>query len=42
MNKINKIKLSEQTNYRVSEITEIENYFHKKINQRKLYIEQSF
>ena len=34
MNEINKINLSEQTKYRLSEIIRIENYFHQEINQR--------
>ena len=33
---IGKIKLTEQTKIRQYKITEIENYFHQKINQRKL------
>ena len=37
MNKINKINLSEQTKFRLSEIIRTENYFHQKINQRKSY-----
>ena len=37
MNEINKINLSEQTKFRLSEIIGIENYFHQEINQRKLY-----
>ena len=41
MNEINKINLSEQTKYRLSEITETENYFHQEINQRKLCIKKS-
>ena len=36
MNEINKTNLSEQTKYRPSEITGIENYFHEEINQRNL------
>ena len=36
MNEINKINLSEQTKFRLSEIIGIENYFHQEINQRKL------
>ena len=36
MNEINKTNLSEQTKFRLSEIIEIENYFHQEINQRKL------
>ena len=35
MNEINKINLSEQTKFRLSEMIGIENYFHQKINQRK-------
>ena len=35
MNEINKINLSEQTKFWLSEIIGIENYFHQKINQRK-------
>ena len=35
MNEINKINLSEQTKYWLSEIIAIENYFHQEINQRK-------
>ena len=36
MNDSNKINLSEQTKFRLREITGIENYFHQQINQRKL------
>ena len=36
MNEINKINLSEQTKFQLSEIIGIENYFHQEINQRKL------
>ena len=36
MNEINKTNLSEQAKFRLSEIIGIENYFHQKINQRKL------
>ena len=36
MNEINKINLSEQTKFQLSEIIRIENYFHQKINQREL------
>ena len=32
---MNKINLSEQTKFGLSEIIEIENYFHQEINQRK-------
>ena len=35
MDKINKINLSEQTKFRLDEISKIENYFIKEINQRK-------
>ena len=35
MNEINKINLSEQTKFRLSEIIGIEDYFHQEINQRK-------
>ena len=35
MNEINKINLSEQTKFRLDEISKIENYFIDKINQRK-------
>ena len=35
MNEINKINLSEQTNFRLSEIIWIEVYFNQEINQRK-------
>ena len=37
MNEINKINLSEQTKFRLSEIIRIENYVHQEINQRKSY-----
>ena len=33
---IDKTKLTEQTKIRLDNITEIEYYFHKEINQRKL------
>ena len=36
MNEINKINLSEQAKFRLSERIGTENYFHQKINQRKL------
>ena len=36
MNEINKRNLSKQKKFRLSEITEIENYFHQEINQTKL------
>ena len=32
---IDKINLSEQTKFRLDEISKIENYFHEEINQRK-------
>ena len=35
MNEINKINLSDQTKFRLSEIIEIENYFYLEIDQRK-------
>ena len=35
MNGINKINLSEQTKFRLSEVIGIQNYFHQEINQRK-------
>ena len=37
MNEINKINLSEQTKFRLSEIIGVANYFHQEINQRKSY-----
>ena len=37
MNEINKINLSEQTKFRLSEIIGIKNYFLQEINQRKSY-----
>ena len=37
MNEINKINLSEQTKFRLSEIIGIVNCFHQEINQRKSY-----
>ena len=40
MNAINKINLSEQAKFRLSEIIKIENYFHQEINQRKLCIQK--
>ena len=33
---IDKTKLTEQTKTRLNKITEIEDYFHQEINQRKL------
>ena len=35
MDEINKINLSEQTKFRLDEISKFENYFIKEINQRK-------
>ena len=35
MDEINKINLSEQTKFRLDEISKIENYFVQEINQRK-------
>ena len=37
MDEINKSGLSEQTKFRLNEITEIENYFYQEINQQKTY-----
>ena len=37
MDEINKSRLLEQTKFRLSEITAIENYFYQEINQQKLY-----
>ena len=37
MDEIDKIKLSDQTKFRLSEITGIENYFYQEINQQKSY-----
>ena len=37
MDEINKINLSEQTKFWLDEISKIENYFIKEINQRKSY-----
>ena len=37
MDKINKTNLSEQTKFRLDEISKIENYFIEEINQRKSY-----
>ena len=36
MNEIDKINLSNQTKFRLNEISKIENYFNSEINQRKL------
>ena len=40
MSEINKTNLSQQTKFRLSEIIEIEDYFHQEINQRKLCIKR--
>ena len=37
MDEINKSGLSEQTKFRLNEITEIGNYFYQEINQQKRY-----
>ena len=37
MNEISKINLSDQTKFRLDEISKIENYFIEEINQRKSY-----
>ena len=37
MDEINKINLSEQTKFRLDEISKIENYFIKEINQKNSY-----
>ena len=37
MNEIDKTNLTDQTKFRLNEITKIENYFNSEINQRKLY-----
>ena len=37
MHEIDKIKLSDQTKFRLSEIMEIEDYFYQEINQQKSY-----
>ena len=34
---IDKTNLTEQTKFRLDEISKIENYFHEEINQRKSY-----
>ena len=35
MNKIDKTNLTDQTKYRLNEITKIENYYNQEINQKK-------
>ena len=37
---IDKTNLTDQTKYRLNEITKIENYFIEEINQRKSYIKK--
>ena len=37
MDEIDKIKLSDQTKFLLSEIIEIEHYFYQEINQQKSY-----
>ena len=37
MDEINKSGLSEQTKFRLNEITETENFFYQEINQQKTY-----
>ena len=37
---IDKTNLTDQTKYRLNEITKIENFFIKEINQRKSYIKK--
>ena len=34
---INRTNLTEQTKFRLDELSKIDNYFHKEINQRKSY-----
>ena len=36
MNEIDQVKLTDQTKFRLNEISKIENYFNSEINQRKL------
>ena len=40
MDEINKSRLLDQTKFRLSEITGIENYFYQEINQQKSYSKQ--
>ena len=40
MDEIDKTNLTDQTKIRLNKITEIENYFHQEINQRKLCIKK--
>ena len=40
MNEIDKTKLSDQTKFRLDEITKVESYFNSEINQRKLCSEK--
>ena len=37
---IDKTNLTDQTKYRLNEVTKIENYFIEEINQRKSYIKK--
>ena len=41
MNEIDKTNLTDQTKFRMDEISKIENYFNSEINQRKLYSKKS-
>ena len=36
MNEIDKTNLTDETKYRLNQLTKIENYFNQEINQRKL------
>ena len=38
MNEIDKTNLSDQTKFRLNEISKIENYFDSEINQRKMLV----
>ena len=40
MDEINQINLSEQTKFRLGEISKMENYFIEEINQRKSYCQK--
>ena len=37
MNEIDKTNLTDQTKFRLNEISKIENYFNQEINERKAY-----
>ena len=37
MNEIDKTNLTDQTKFRLNEISKIENYFNQEINERKSY-----